>query len=107
MTISDVGRVITGATKPSSPARSAFAGAASAKGDQTVAEFLKEAKKTPIQRFKGNFLKSRGLTEEQFDALPPEKRAAILREMEEAMKKAVKGPSDGTASAGSNANMLV
>lgn len=50
--------------------------------------FLAYMKKTPVERWVENWLKSRGLTKEEFDALPPEEHEALAREMAEELKKA-------------------
>ncbi|MBB5710556.1 hypothetical protein [Sphingomonas xinjiangensis] len=76
------------------------------KAEQVIAEFRKEAKKTPMERLRDNILKRHNMTQEQFDALSPELKAPIQREIEEAMRRAVKGGRDGSAHAGTNANVL-
>ena len=67
-----------------------------------VADFSKEAKKTPIDRIRESVLKKHGLTQEQLDQLPPEQQSAIRQEIAEAMKRTLK-----TAPSGTQANVLV
>ena len=52
--------------------------------------FPQGAKKTPIQRIREEILKRHHLTEAEFAALPTEEQAKILREIEEAVKAALK-----------------
>lgn len=50
--------------------------------------FLAYVKKSPVERWIENWLKARGLTKEEFDALPPDKHDALAKEMAEDLKKA-------------------
>jgi hypothetical protein len=43
--------------------------------------FLAYMKKSPVERWVESWLKARGLTKEEFDALPPTEREALAREM--------------------------
>jgi hypothetical protein len=106
MGIMEISGIGFGATKK--PAARAFVSAeAPSRADQVIAEFRKEARKTPMERIRDTILKKHNLTPEQFDALQPELKAAIQREIEEAMKRAIKGGENGAAATGSNANVLV
>ncbi len=51
-----------------------------------VQVFLDYMAKTPEERYFDSFLKSKGLTEESFEALPAEERQALMREFEELVK---------------------
>lgn len=52
--------------------------------------FLAHVKKSPVERWIENWLKARGLTKEEFDALPPDEHEALAKEMAEDLKKAVR-----------------
>lgn len=83
-------------------ATSALHGTTSGAVDETAEAFLREAKKSPAERTKDAVLKRHGLTQEQFDALPAEKQAAILREIEDEMKRKL-----GRAQGGAFADVVV
>jgi hypothetical protein len=51
--------------------------------------FLAYMKKTPVERWVESWLKSKGLTKEEFDNLPPQEHDALAKEMAEDLKKAV------------------
>ncbi|MHA6718002.1 hypothetical protein ACX40Y_01000 [Sphingomonas sp. RS6] len=80
--VSAFGSVVSGAlaggTSPA-PVRSA--------ADDSREAFLREAKKSPAERTKEAVLKRHSLSEAQLDALPPERQAAIRREIEEEMTR--------------------
>jgi len=57
------------------------------KPEEIEAEFLKEAKKTPADRLHEALLKKLGLTEEQFQALDPDTKAAVEKEMRDEIVK--------------------
>ena len=50
--------------------------------------FLAYMKKSPVERWIESWLKARGLTKEEFDALPPAEHEALAKEMAEDLKKA-------------------
>ncbi|WP_010214774.1 hypothetical protein [Sphingomonas sp. PAMC 26621] len=79
---------------------------AAAKSKQIVADFQKEAKKSPIDRMIERILKSHKLTKEQFDALPREQKEAISKEIQDAIEQASKRKG-GTSAPGDKANVLV
>jgi hypothetical protein len=58
------------------------------------ANFLKEAKKTPAERLHEALLKKLGLTEEEFQALDPEAKAAVEEAMREEVAKLAKQKGD-------------
>lgn len=70
--------------------RSASPADTMSRADQWAAEFHKEAKKTPLERIRERILASHHLSEADFAALPREQQAAILREIEDAVKAALK-----------------
>ena len=45
--------------------------------------------KTPEERYFESFLKSKGMTKEEFEALPPEEQQALVTEFKEAVKQRV------------------
>jgi len=51
--------------------------------------FLAYMKKSPAERWVENWLAARGLTKEEFNALPPDQHEALAKEMAEDLKKAV------------------
>lgn len=50
--------------------------------------FLSYMKKSPVECWIESWLASRGLTREEFDALPPDRHEALAKEMAEDLKKA-------------------
>jgi hypothetical protein len=52
--------------------------------------FLAYMKKTPAERWVESWLASKGLTKEEFDALPPNQHDALAKEMAEDLKKAMR-----------------
>lgn len=50
--------------------------------------FLAYMKKSPVERWVENWLAARGLSKEEFDALPPDQHEALAKEMAEDLKKA-------------------
>ncbi|TQV77780.1 hypothetical protein [Denitrobaculum tricleocarpae] len=59
---------------------------ANATSSDAATEFLDYMSKTPEERFFAAFLKEEGLTEEQFEKLPPKERAALMQDFEQEMK---------------------
>ncbi|MCG8356193.1 MAG: hypothetical protein MI920_11515 [Kiloniellales bacterium] len=58
-------------------------------GSDAVKEFLDYMSKSPEERYFEAFLREKGLTPEQFAALPPEEREKILKEFEQRMEQEV------------------
>lgn len=54
-----------------------------------VRTFLEYMAKTPEERYFEAFLKSKGMTQEEFDALDPEDKEALVEEFEDAVKQRV------------------
>jgi hypothetical protein len=50
--------------------------------------FVSYMKKTPAEHWVESWLASKGLTKEEFDALPPDQHEALAKEMAEDLKKA-------------------
>ena len=50
--------------------------------------FLSYMRKSPVERWVESWLAARGLTKEEFDALPPDQHEALAKEMAEDLKKA-------------------
>ena len=71
-----------------------------------AADFGKEARKTPMERIRDGILKSHNMSAEQLDKLPAAQKAGIEREIQEAVKRAMKAP-EGSAAVGQSANVLV
>ena len=57
------------------------AGPNAANGGSAEQQFLGYMKETPAQRMVDGWLKSHNLTRAQFDALPPDQKAAIQKQM--------------------------
>lgn len=104
MTTGEIGRTAFATTKAVAPGKPSVEANGSSTFDQVVSDFLKEAKKTPMERLRERVLKSHGLSEQQFDALPNEAKAGILREIAEAVKRSMKGVPSGTAATENGAN---
>ncbi|HWA49171.1 MAG TPA: hypothetical protein VG742_12900 [Dongiaceae bacterium] len=51
--------------------------------------FLAYMKKTPAERWVESWLAARGLTKEEFEALPPKEHEALAKEMAEDLKEAM------------------
>jgi hypothetical protein len=58
------------------------------KAPSPVETFLAYMKKSPVERWLESWLAARGLTKEEFDALPPDQHEALAKEMAEDLKKA-------------------
>ncbi|MEO3431092.1 hypothetical protein AAFN88_19715 [Pelagibius sp. CAU 1746] len=58
-----------------------------------VRAFLDYMSKTPEERYFEAFLKSKGLTQEEYDALPVEDKKALMKEFEEFVKQNVENNS--------------
>lgn len=54
---------------------------------EAVKAFLAYMSKTPEERFFESFLKSKGMTKEEFEALPPEDKQALLKEFQEMVRE--------------------
>ena len=52
--------------------------------------FLTYMKKTPVERWVESWLASRGLTKEEFNALPQNQHDALAKEMAEDLKQALR-----------------
>ena len=57
--------------------------------DKILEDFKKVASQTPAERAAEGVLKKHGLTREQLDQLPKAQRDGIMREIEEAVRRAV------------------
>lgn len=63
---------------------------ASASAEQTTEEkFLEFMELTPEERYFDMFLKERGMTQEEFDALPPEQQEKIAEEIRQEIREKV------------------
>jgi hypothetical protein len=58
------------------------------KAQSSEETFLSYMKKSPAERWIESWLAARGLTEHEFDALPPDQHEALAKEMAEDLKKA-------------------
>ncbi|GAB4394708.1 MAG: hypothetical protein Tsb0032_22360 [Kiloniellaceae bacterium] len=56
---------------------------------EAVKAFLDYMSKTPEERYFEAFLKSKGMTQEEFDALPVEDKKALMKEFEEFVKQSM------------------
>ncbi len=54
---------------------------------EAVKAFLDYMSKTPEERYFESFLKSKGMTKEEFEALPPEEKQALLKEFQEMVRE--------------------
>lgn len=60
-------------------------------GSSAIDDFREFLKKSPIERLRDQILAAMGITEEDLAAMPPEKREAVLKEVAERVKDALKG----------------
>lgn len=80
------------------------AAARAQQGAETLEEFLKYAKMSPVERVRYDYLKSRGLTEEDLAKLPADERKQIEDEIKKLIKEKLGIDPDASAtSAGSAA----
>ena len=108
MSIGTSGSIGVGPSTPFSQGKSfALRSSEPSKSEDVIAEFRKEARKTPMERLRDTILKRHNLSQEQFEALDPELKSAIQREIEEAMQRPLKGGKDGRAATGNHANVVV
>jgi hypothetical protein len=68
------------------------AGARQASFDAALAAFREEAAKSPAERARDEVLKKHSLSEEAYQRLPEQERAAIDREIVEAVRRTIRGP---------------
>lgn len=82
----------TRAARGSGPSDGASgAGTAEAKAPNAVDTFLAEAKKTPAERIRDDWLARHKMTEDDLKAMSPEKREAIEKEIAEELKRKLTG----------------
>lgn len=62
--------------------------------EAVLAEFREYMDKTPAQRMRDAILREMGLTEEDLDAMPPEKREAVEAEIGERLRERILGQVD-------------
>jgi hypothetical protein len=73
------------------PTTNATTSAASlASKDDAVAEFMQYMAKSPAERMQEAWLAQHGYTKEQFDALPPEKKQALIEQMKQEIEEKLK-----------------
>lgn len=60
---------------------------------EAVKAFLDYMAKTPEERYFETFLKSKGMTQEEYDALPVEDKKALMKEFEEFVKQSMENNS--------------
>lgn len=58
-------------------------------GNAVVDEFLKEAKKSPIERLREAWLKAHNMSEEELAKLPPDQRKAIEDDIRKSIQEAM------------------
>ncbi len=78
----------------------------SAGADATRQAFLDYIKKTPLERYFETFLKSKGMSQEAYEALPPEEKEALLEEFRELMKRQMLAESGVSGQAGGSAQPI-
>jgi hypothetical protein len=71
-----------------------------------VTAFLDYMAKSPEERYMDAFLKSKGMTQEEFDALPPEQQQALIQEFKEYMKQSVERDSAEKAAEAARSELL-
>ena len=129
MSISGVGSGILGYQPPAAKTAAQQAQAAAAQSasqdtsaasgtsntsNKAVQDFLAYMKELPGQRMEDAWLKAHGLTEQELAKMPPDKQAAIRKEMaadikqqlEEQMQKKTGADTAGGAATGSLANIV-
>jgi hypothetical protein len=72
---------VTGSAKPTAQAGNS--------PGSVVEEFLRESKKSPIERLREAYLKAHNLSEESLAALPPSERQAIEDDIRKAIQQAL------------------
>lgn len=73
-----------------------------AEGSDAAQSFLSYMKETPAQQLESSWLAAHGLTQKEFDALPPAQKLAIEKQMEQDIKNEIAKKMQG-ASAGMGA----
>lgn len=71
-----------------------------------VTAFLEYMAKSPEERFFESFLKARGMTQEEFESLPPEQQKALLKEFQEYVKQQVENEAAEQVARTSRAELL-
>ena len=87
------------ASRPSGAAAPA-AGSAAAANTAIEQQFFDYLKKTPAQRMVEAWLKAHHLTQKGLDAMPPEQRNAIMKQMADDIKTEMKRKAEAKATAG-------
>jgi hypothetical protein len=94
MTSNSVGGIIggysSGVTAPSS-SKGSGSSVESGPADTIEQEFLREAKKSPVERIREAYLKAHGLTEKSLAALPSQERDAIEKDLQKTIREAFAG----------------
>jgi hypothetical protein len=80
MAFSNIGTINSPASGQNLPGGSAGLSAASGTGDNVVQDFLNYLKESPIERMFDAWLKAHHLSKQQFDALSPQQKQALLDE---------------------------
>jgi hypothetical protein len=65
-----------------------LAGSGGASQDNSVVQqFLNYAKENPLQRMRDSIMQSMGITEQQFEAMPPAQQQAVEQKIEQLIKQ--------------------
>jgi hypothetical protein len=75
--------------------------------NKAVQDFLSYAKESPAQRMVDAWLKAHGLTEQDLAKMPPDKQAAIRKEMADDIKKQMEDQVQKNGAKGNLANIVV
>jgi len=69
---------------------------------KTVEEFMTYSNKTFAEKYQEAWLAKQGITKEQFEALPPAKKQALLEKMQQDMEEVIKEEARKSSLRGTN-----
>lgn len=79
----------------------------SSSGSDAIADFMNYMKETPEQRMQEAWLKSHGISKEEFDAMSPERKAGIVAQMRQEIEQKLREKSAAQESGKDNASSAV
>jgi hypothetical protein len=91
------GSDLSGTQSASGTATTSRAQQMAAEGSNAAQYFMNYMKETPAQQLEASWLAAHGLTQKEFDALPPAQKLAIEKQMEQDIKNEIAKKMQGAA----------
>lgn len=76
-------------------------------GDDSVQEFMNYMKKSPAERMLESWLAAHGITKEEFDAMSPKEKQALMDQMKREIEAQIKKQAEEKVAKASSTNILV